>query len=241
MSKLNDSIIEEALKIISINKSKANTLRLSLLKDINYESSLNLKIRQYLGEIEYDLNILYDIIKEFKISYDNGKHNLNYSINMEKDESRIIDDNKDNNNENKKHLKTMKKSNSLKLFNKYKNKFFLTNLNDNFDDDSRINNNNGKKIYNLTINICDDRNFITDKKKENTRKIHKSNSCKSFLKKRNKNKMNCLINDNFLNSKRPISNREYANVYDKENSIYNNDNSIKKKDLIIIIRIIIPI
>ena len=41
--------------------------------------------------------------------------------------------------------------------------------------------------------------------------------------------MNCLINENFLNSKRPISNLEYGNIDDKEDSIYNNDNSLKVK------------
>ena len=55
---LNDIIFNEAFNIISQNKSKANSLRLSLLNTFNYDNEISFKIRKYLGEFEYDLNTL---------------------------------------------------------------------------------------------------------------------------------------------------------------------------------------
>ena len=64
-----ESQFDEAFKIISTNKSKANCLRQSLLKNNNYNCNQNMQTIQYLGEFEYDLKSLYDILREIKLSY----------------------------------------------------------------------------------------------------------------------------------------------------------------------------
>ena len=75
-----ESQFDEAFKIISTNKSKANSLRQSLLKNNNYNCNQNMQIIQYLGEFEYDLKSLYDILRELKLSYHDTPGNLIHSI-----------------------------------------------------------------------------------------------------------------------------------------------------------------
>ena len=74
-----DYIFDEAFKIISTNKLKANSLRQSLLQNNNHNDELNLKTIQFLGEIEYDLKSLYDILRDLKISYNDMPNNLIHS------------------------------------------------------------------------------------------------------------------------------------------------------------------
>ena len=66
---LNDTVFNEAFNIISSNKSKANFLRQSLLQNLSYDNESNSKIIGYLGELEYDLKSLYDILKDLQLSY----------------------------------------------------------------------------------------------------------------------------------------------------------------------------
>ena len=68
---------------------------------LNITSAINeiiLKIRQYLGEFEYDLKILYDIIKEIKLSY-NNYNALQNSLNKEENEQEQNQISKDSKNE----------------------------------------------------------------------------------------------------------------------------------------------
>ena len=63
-----DIIIEEVINIINSNKSKALSLRNSIL-NINqniYNNKLYIQIVQFLGEFEYDLKTLIDLINDFK-------------------------------------------------------------------------------------------------------------------------------------------------------------------------------
>ena len=63
-----DIIIEEIINIINSNKSKALSLRNSIL-NINqnmYNNKLYIQIVQFLGEFEYDLKTLIDLINDFK-------------------------------------------------------------------------------------------------------------------------------------------------------------------------------
>ena len=63
-----DIIIEEAINIINSNKSKALSLRNSILNiDQNmYSNKLYIQIVQFLGEFEYDLKTLIDLINDFR-------------------------------------------------------------------------------------------------------------------------------------------------------------------------------
>ena len=95
---LNDSLFDEAFKIISTNKAKANSLRQSLLKNNNYENDQNLNVIQYLGEFEYDLKTLFEILRDLKLSYHEIHNTLTYSNinnknikNFEKEESKKLE------------------------------------------------------------------------------------------------------------------------------------------------------
>ena len=73
---LNDSLFNEAFNIISTNKSKSNSLRQSLLQNLSYNEESNSNIIGFLGELEYDLNSLYDILKDLRFSFHDLHNNL---------------------------------------------------------------------------------------------------------------------------------------------------------------------
>ena len=223
----NNSIFEEAIKIIFVNKSKANSLRLSLIQNSINDNELILKVRQYLGEFEYDLNILYDIIinsKELIINH----NNLNNSINNEEEKNNFSYNTNTKLNNEKLNLK---KSNSFKSFRRHKKNFYLNNLED-FLDNSGDNNKKENKTYSLTINICDGRHYDSNQKKEKKKIINKSNSCKAFIRKNKFKKFGFLNNNknkNITNSYRfddmkyrNYLNNIYLNDLDVEDNIYNN-------------------
>ena len=80
---LNDEVFLEAFNIISSNKTKANFLRQNLLQNLSYENDTNSKVIGYLGELEYDLKSLYDILKDLQLSY-HEIHNILINSNEEK-------------------------------------------------------------------------------------------------------------------------------------------------------------
>ena len=82
---INDKLFLEAYNIISSNKSKANFLRQSLLQNISYDNDSNSKVIGFLGELEYDLKSLYDIIKDIQLSQNENQNNyFSEPINEEK-------------------------------------------------------------------------------------------------------------------------------------------------------------
>ena len=95
---LNDTVFNEAFNIISSNKSKANFLRQSLLQNLSYDNESNSKIIGYLGELEYDLKSLYDILKDLQLSY-HEIHNTLIKPNPCLNEA--INDERKNNNQGK--------------------------------------------------------------------------------------------------------------------------------------------
>ena len=222
---LNDTIFNEAFNIISSNKSKANSLRLSLLNTINYDNEIILKIRQYLGEFEYDLKILFDILKEIKLSYDNYnilQNSLNKNQN-EQDQSQISKDTK-NDFENIRFLNEIKE----KRYSKDMDNFEIIKTKDKKD--------NKTKTFNFTINICDRRKSNSFPKKYYNKKINRSNSCRSYLGFNNSTKNNFSIdgNLNIPNSCRN-KNMKFRNYLNNgfNNSIfdYKNKQSLRKKSL----------
>ena len=72
---INDKLFLEAYNIISSNKSKANFLRQSLLQNISYDDESNSKVLGFLGELEYDLKSLYNIIKDIQLSQNENQNN----------------------------------------------------------------------------------------------------------------------------------------------------------------------
>ena len=79
-SKEEDIIFKEVIKIIDSNKQKASTLRYSILNSNQniYTNNLNIKLIQFLGELEYDLKTLIELMNDFKNKAQNNyKNNLN--------------------------------------------------------------------------------------------------------------------------------------------------------------------
>ena len=66
---LNDALFNEAFNIIFSNRSKSNFLRQSLIQNLSYNDESNSNVIGFLGELEYDLNSLYDILKDLQLSY----------------------------------------------------------------------------------------------------------------------------------------------------------------------------
>ena len=83
---LNDKLFLEVYNIISSNRTKANFLRQSLLQNISYDNESNSKVLGFLGELEFDLKSLYDIIKDIQLSQNEEQNNNNNSepVNEEK-------------------------------------------------------------------------------------------------------------------------------------------------------------
>ena len=73
---LNDALFNEAFNIISSNKTKSNFLRQTLLQNLSYNDESNSKVIGFLGELEFDLNSLYDIVKDLQLSY----HDIHNSL-----------------------------------------------------------------------------------------------------------------------------------------------------------------
>ena len=231
-------MIEEALNIILINKSKAKSLRITLINNLDTldtDNAFILKIRQYLGEFEYDLAILYDIIKELKSLIDIEQNNINDSINNAQDKSHII-----KNNEIRASINNLKKNNSFKISNRYKKNLYLNNSDEDEDENSQFKNKKRNKTYNFTINICDDSHYNSKQRKKFGKIIKKSNSYKSFKRKNslenisyNNNNDYYNNNKNIPNSYRASSNKNYAdkflNNFDSKDFIYN-DNSLSKNN-----------
>ena len=101
-------ILEEALKIIDSNKSKASILRNSMI-NLNqniYVNNLNLQIIQFLGEFEYDLKTLIELLNDFvknsKINFQNKLNSLKKELNNIKKENLSLKELKDNKIKNKK-------------------------------------------------------------------------------------------------------------------------------------------
>ena len=140
---LRESSLNEIFRILSTNINKVRMLLI--------EKNFNLMImKQFLHEFEYDLKLIYDILKENKYSFNYGNDNRQLeNIDYLKLSERI-----------KKHFHSNDSEEKGKKYNKSKSK------------------NKKNRKYGLTINILTDTYF--DSAKKNNKKFNKSNSCKSY-------------------------------------------------------------
>lgn len=72
--------LEQALQIIECHKEKSNSLKNYYLRNIN-QSEVVTKFLSYLGELEYDLNILNNLISNFQMCFFQKESNFNNEIN----------------------------------------------------------------------------------------------------------------------------------------------------------------
>ena len=211
---LNEPMFDEAFKIISMNKNKANSLRQFLLKNNKYDNDEN-KIIQYLGEFEYDLKTLYNILRDLKISYHNKNREMKGNI-------------KEENNKSKKETNNHKKNKQSK-----KEKLILNN-----DYDNLGNNYDGiSKTYSMTTsqmgNYQNYNNNLNDylinsyPERNSDKKIPRSMSCKSYIGNWNSNYkgfefLDNDINNNINNNKKYLENKNYNDEKFPNNILYNN-------------------
>ena len=127
---LKESSLSEVFRIISINIDKVNYLSSTLINS-HYN---NLEIKQFLSEFEYDLKLIYDILREYKYSFNNNKSSGLKNIDYLKISDRI-----------KKHLN-------------------LNDLEDCIRNNYKDNKNKENKKYSLTINILSDKYFDSKRK-----------------------------------------------------------------------------
>ena len=72
--------LEQALQIIKCHKEKSNSLKNYYLRNINKNKAVT-KFLSYLGELEYDLDILNNLISNFQMCFFQKECNFNNEIN----------------------------------------------------------------------------------------------------------------------------------------------------------------
>ena len=246
-----EDILEEVFKIIDSNKSKASSLRNSIL-NINqniYNNNLHIQIIQYLGEFEYDLKTLIELLQEFqnksKRTFQNKITTLKKELNNIKKENTSLKYIQDNKNKNKYKNKLHTSENKITKKTDKKNEKKITKISDNPNknlkissqnnfytnkariiDVNKTNNKNNNNINNISNNFCDYNSFISNIKRNNSKK---NNIIKYELyKKNNKKDINDIARGRMNNSVRTQSANSKI-IYKKKNL---NRNEEKKEKII---------
>ena len=135
-------LLEEAIKILGTNKKKASALR-SLMLNKNYrdDNDLQLQIIQYLGELEYDFQTVFELFTEFLKSSKKQNFSQKNDIDTNLERSLVIL------NEQLKLVqteltKTKNENENLKKFVKYQQQF----VNNTETDDNNYNNESKRNI-----------------------------------------------------------------------------------------------
>ena len=247
-----EDILEEVFKIIDSNKSKASSLRNSIL-NINqniYNNNLHIQIIQYLGEFEYDLKTLIELLQEFqnksKRTFQNKITTLKKELNNIKKENTSLKYIQDNKTKNKYKNKLHTSENKITKKTDKKNEKKITKISDNpnknlkissqnnfYTNKARIidvnktnNKNNNNNINNISNNFCDYNSFISNIKRNNSKK---NNIIKYELyKKNNKKDINDIARGRMNNSVRTQSANSKI-IYKNKNL---NRNEEKKEKII---------
>ena len=246
-----EDILEEVFKIIDSNKSKASSLRNSIL-NINqniYNNNLHIQIIQYLGEFEYDLKTLIELLQEFqnksKRTFQNKITTLKKELNNIKKENTSLKYIQDNKTKNKYKNKLHTSENKITKKTDKKNEKKITKISDNPNknlkissqnnfytnkariiDVNKTNNKNNNNINNISNNFCDYNSFISNIKRNNSKK---NNIIKYELyKKNNKKDINDIARGRMNNSVRTQSANSKI-IYKNKNL---NRNEEKKEKII---------
>ena len=247
-----EDILEEVFKIIDSNKSKASSLRNSIL-NINqniYNNNLHIQIIQYLGEFEYDLKTLIELLQEFqnksKRTFQNKITTLKKELNNIKKENTSLKYIQDNKTKNKYKNKLHTSENKITKKTDKKNEKKITKISDNpnknlkissqnnfYTNKARIidvsktnNKNNNNNINNISNNFCDYNSFISNIKRNNSKK---NNIIRYELyKKNNKKDINDIARGRMNNSVRTQSANSKI-IYKNKNL---NRNEEKKEKII---------
>lgn len=221
--------LEQALQIIECHKEKSNSLKNYYLRNINQNEAVT-KFLSYLGELEYDLDILNNLISNFQMflfqnecNFNNEINKLNEALKKAKNEINNLKDGKNEKNfiKNENGVirsygdKSMKvKENGNKNVKKLNNTYKELDEFRNFRNYNRCNTLNGK-LCELNNNICN-----TDYGRRLTYCISRNEDSKCNTNTNIKNKYN-IIDDN-----NNISSKTNNNIIIKKNMT---NNKIKKK------------
>ena len=246
-----EDILEEVFKIIDSNKSKASSLRNSIL-NINqniYNNNIHIQIIQYLGEFEYDLKTLIELLQEFQNkserTFQNKITTLKKELNNIKKENTSLKYIQDNKTKNKYKNKLHTSENKITKKTDKKNEKKITQISDNPNknlkissqnnfytnkariiDVNKTNNKNNNNINNISNNFCDYNSFISNIKRNNSKK---NNIIKYELyKKNNKKDINDIARGRMNNSVRTQSANSKI-IYKNKNL---NRNEEKKEKII---------
>ena len=221
--------LEQALQIIECHKEKSNSLKNYYLRNINQNEAVT-KFLSYLGELEYDLDILNNLISNFQMflfqnecNFNNEINKLNEALKKAKNEINNLKDGKNEKNfiKNENGVirsygdKSMKvKENGNKNVKKLNNTYKELDEFRNFRNYNRCNTLNGK-LCELNNNICN-----TDYVRRLTYCISRNEDSTCNTNTNIKNKYN-IIDDN-----NNISSKTNNNIIIKKNMT---NNKIKKK------------
>ena len=229
--------LEQALQIINSHKLKSNSLKNIFLKSLN-NNEYPAKVLSYLGELEYDLETLNNLLTNFQLYYNNLMDNIKNSSmkenNFNDKINKLYDSLKTANNE----IINLKNENNI-LKTKPNNVSFDY-LNTNYDENNfnKINKNNGGlnnfRNY-LKYNSC---NITINDNDDNLNGQKRNNICIPYGRLtyiRSNNGYN--TNDNINNNKFNIINNNYNNnnsdnnindkIYYNLDNNYNDMNNIK--------------
>ena len=241
--------LDEALNIINCNKMKSNSLKNFFLRNINNEECVS-QILCYLGELECDLDMLNNIISNFKICYCNliqdtstKENNLNKEMNKLKDAlNKLNNDILNLKNENK-NIKKIENGNTKIFDEKMKKNNLEKYVNDNDNNNYKLN-----KTYNGIDNYknCSDYNSCNTVHTSNSNLCIPINGCNNkgrltYSRSSNENDnyycdfpnnyCNIDIKNSFnknLNNK--MNNKKNNNIINKNNNNFN-DNNINNNNI----------
>ena len=226
--------LEETLKLINSHKIKSNSLKNYFLRNIN-DNEITSEILGYLGELEYDLETINKLIRNFHVNYcnmieskikdlsmkecyyNNEINRLNNELN--KAEAEI------NNLKNENNFLKSKEINIFKLNNKTNNK----NLNKTYNVSNDFNNCENNKCgiaYNYKSNKYNSYNNFDNKIYGRLTYSRSSNESNDFQKDKNYIKNG----SNVSHSNKTINNSKNNNV--KNENSDSNINKTKNKDII---------
>ena len=222
-----DDLIEEVLKIINAHKIKSNSLKNYFLRNINNNETAS-QILGYLNELEYDLENLNNLIRNFQLNYSNYNNEIN-RLNKELNKTRTeINKLKDGNDSIKN-----KENGNIRINNKGNNSSNKTYHE--FNDSRKCENNLCSAVCAYKKNVNNFNSGFDNKIYGRLTYTRSSNESNNFQ--INKNSMNNVSNVSYFNKKnnkikKSLINNNNMNINNNVNFDNNIKNNTRNDDII---------
>lgn len=222
-----DDLIEEVLKIINAHKIKSNSLKNYFLRNINNNETAS-QILGYLNELEYDLENLNNLIRNFQLNYSNNNNEIN-RLNKELNKARTeINKLKDGNDSIKN-----KENGNIRINNKGNNS--LNKTYHEFNDSRKCENNLCSAVCAYKKNVNNFNSGFDNKIYGRLTYTRSSNESNNFQ--INKNSMNNVSNVSYFNKKnnkikKSLINNNNMNINNNVNFDNNIKNNTRNDDII---------